>query len=355
MKLALSLAAAALLACSGSGDALSDAGDDAGAPDTGTPVDASGNDAAPDVAPPNTLTVVNVGLNGGTGTVTSDVGGIDCGATCSAVVAPGTTVTLTAAPGFDSFFSGWSGGGCTGTGTCAVTVTGGATVTATFKTFGYANSTDTLYRINGDTDAFTTVGAFGGDCAGLVIGDIAIDHTGAMYAVSIGGTPGLFAVDDTTATCTHVGNLGGPTCNGLTFGADPNDTSSDLLYAGCATSLYTIDVATGAATQVGAFGNGLSSSGDILSVRGFGTFATLTSGSGNDVLAAVDPATGQATVVGTDIGYAQVWGLGYANGALLGFTGADQLLSIDDTTGAGAVLDPATNVAAYGAAAWSAQ
>ncbi|MEO8302741.1 MAG: IPTL-CTERM sorting domain-containing protein [Betaproteobacteria bacterium] len=77
-----------------------------------------------------TLTVAKAG--NGTGTVTSDVGGINCGATCAASYTSGTVVTLTATPGAGQNFTGWSGGGCSGTGTCAVTVTAATTVTATF-------------------------------------------------------------------------------------------------------------------------------------------------------------------------------------------------------------------------------
>ena len=72
-----------------------------------------------------TLTVSRVG----TGTVTSDVGGINCGAMCSAVLNRGTVVTLTAS---GTGFSGWSGGGCAGIGTCQVTLNADTTVIATF-------------------------------------------------------------------------------------------------------------------------------------------------------------------------------------------------------------------------------
>src|SRR5206468_11466198 len=45
----------------------------------------------------------------------------------------GTVVTLTAAPAADSTFEGsWSGGGCTGTGPCTMTLTAATTVTAHF-------------------------------------------------------------------------------------------------------------------------------------------------------------------------------------------------------------------------------
>ncbi len=76
------------------------------------------------------LSVVLAG--GGTGVVISDLAGIACGPTCSRVVAPGTVLSLSAQPALGSVFAGWSGGGCSGTGTCLVTVTAATQVTATF-------------------------------------------------------------------------------------------------------------------------------------------------------------------------------------------------------------------------------
>jgi hypothetical protein len=82
--------------------------------------------------PQNTLTVSRAGT--GSGTVTSSPAGINCGATCSAMFDTGTQVTLTAAAAAGSTFAGWSGGGCSGTGTCKVTLNADTTVTATFNT-----------------------------------------------------------------------------------------------------------------------------------------------------------------------------------------------------------------------------
>src|SRR5688500_20328505 len=56
----------------------------------------------------------------GSGTVTSNPSGISCGTTCSRSFSGGTTVTLSAVPASGSVFGGWSGGGCTGTGSCTV-------------------------------------------------------------------------------------------------------------------------------------------------------------------------------------------------------------------------------------------
>lgn len=75
------------------------------------------------------LTVAKAGT--GSGTVTSDLGGIACGATCSADVADTSTVTLTATADAGSRFEGWSGA-CSGTTTCAVAMSEARAVTATF-------------------------------------------------------------------------------------------------------------------------------------------------------------------------------------------------------------------------------
>ncbi len=76
------------------------------------------------------LTVTKSGT--GSGTVTSAPAGINCGATCSASFTSGTSVTLSAAADSGSTFAGWSGGGCSGTAACTVTMSASTSVTATF-------------------------------------------------------------------------------------------------------------------------------------------------------------------------------------------------------------------------------
>lgn len=78
---------------------------------------------------PDELTVAKAGA--GAGTVGSSPAGIDCGATCTAIFASGTIVTLTPTPATGSTFSGWSGA-CTGTGVCAVLMSQSRRVTAGF-------------------------------------------------------------------------------------------------------------------------------------------------------------------------------------------------------------------------------
>lgn len=77
------------------------------------------------------LTISKAGT--GLGTVTSEPLGIGCGSSCSAKFAEGTKITLQATPASGSTFAGWSGGGCSGTAPCVITIEEAAVaVTATF-------------------------------------------------------------------------------------------------------------------------------------------------------------------------------------------------------------------------------
>ena len=77
--------------------------------------------------------ILNVSKSGGgSGTVTSSPAGINCGSTCSASFNYNTNVTLTAVSSTGSTFTGWSDSGCSGTGTCTVTMDAVKSVTANF-------------------------------------------------------------------------------------------------------------------------------------------------------------------------------------------------------------------------------
>ncbi|MDD2335986.1 MAG: malectin domain-containing carbohydrate-binding protein [Geobacteraceae bacterium] len=102
--------------------------------------------------PSSTQYSLLIGQNGtGTGTVTGS--GIDCGSVCTNAYAPGTVVTLAATPASGSAFAGWSGGGCSGTGTCTVTMNASTSITATF------NSSAVTYDITATASGNGTITA----------------------------------------------------------------------------------------------------------------------------------------------------------------------------------------------------
>src|SRR5438132_1146401 len=77
-----------------------------------------------------TLTVGKTGA--GNGTVTSSPAGITCGTTCAGAYVINTAVTLTAAPGRDSNFGGWSGCDSGSGANCTVTMGAARSATAPF-------------------------------------------------------------------------------------------------------------------------------------------------------------------------------------------------------------------------------
>jgi len=73
--------------------------------------------------PSGGMSNLTVQKNGtGSGTVTSQPPGIDCGTTCLAAFPTGTVVTLTAVPAAGSTLTGWAGPRCGGAGPCTITL-----------------------------------------------------------------------------------------------------------------------------------------------------------------------------------------------------------------------------------------
>ncbi|MBF0566770.1 MAG: hypothetical protein HQK89_16210 [Nitrospirae bacterium] len=68
----------------------------------------------------------------GSGTVSSD-GKINCGSMCIGMYSRSLRVTLTAEAIGGSTFAGWSGGGCSGTSSCTITMNSDTTIRATFN------------------------------------------------------------------------------------------------------------------------------------------------------------------------------------------------------------------------------
>lgn len=86
------------------------------------------------IAPPiNNFTLSLAKTGNGSGSLTSNPSGINCGLTCATNFSKDSSVTLTASPSADSIFRGWSGA-CTGSvSSCTVQMNSGKTVSAEFK------------------------------------------------------------------------------------------------------------------------------------------------------------------------------------------------------------------------------
>lgn len=216
----------------------------------------------------------------------------------------------------------------------------------------FGHSATRLFLLDVDSLAITDLGAFQfRDSDGVTplssqsMTDLAITADGAMYGCSFNA---LFRVELPSLVARKVASLA-DTFNGLTFvPAGFLEPDREVLLATVndppERSLYRIDVNTGAATLVGSFGNNLVSSGDVVAIRHDAMYAVVHgpkvgTAIPKDFLARINPATGGATVIGTGIGFNQVWGLGYWYGVLYGFAKNGKVVAIDPDTGVGTLVD----------------
>ena len=167
-----------------------------------------------DVLSYHTLNIETVGA--ASGTVTSTPGGINCGDTCTASFKKDSSITLTAIADEEAVFSGWSGGGCTGTGTCTVIMTDDTTVTATFRPFEPEPVYHTLAIETAGAGSGTVTSTPGGiNCGGTCTASFEKDSAVILTAIadeeavfsgwSGGGCTGtgtctVVMTDDTTVT-----------------------------------------------------------------------------------------------------------------------------------------------------------
>lgn len=227
-------------------------------------------------APTFALTVSRNGT--GSGTVTSNPTGINCGATCSANFAQGTTVTLTATPVSGSVFAGWSGGGCSGTGTCTVTMNAAQSVTATFNTAPTSTFNLTVNR-TGTGSGTITSNPTGINCGATCA---AVFNAGTSVTLSAAADSGATFAGWSGGGCSGTG-----TCT-LTMNAAQNVTAT----FNTAQSFGTLNL------QVSGLPSGNSATLTITGPSGFSQQRTILSGTGQSLS---DVVTGSYTVTAPSV------------------------------------------------------
>jgi alpha-tubulin suppressor-like RCC1 family protein len=99
-----------------------------------TATDSSGASGGTVLSVTDSSATLSVSRRGdGSGSVTSNPAGVDCGSVCAASFTTGTQVTLTARPLSGSVFAGWSGCDSVSGTTCSVTMSTSRTIQATFS------------------------------------------------------------------------------------------------------------------------------------------------------------------------------------------------------------------------------
>lgn len=185
----------------------------------------------------------------------------------------------------------------------------------------FGHSDNTLYRVDTVTRSVTEVGTFNG-CTN--VNDIALDETSSIYAST--GTE-LFYVETNTGNCTRIST--GTFPNSLSFvPAGTVEPDREALVGFQGGDYVKIDPKSGTVTKIGAIGDGLESSGDVVSAKGGKTFVSVRGKgcSDSDCLIEIDPATGALTRNWGPIGKTQVFGLAFWAGELYAFTNAGELV-----------------------------
>jgi len=203
---------------------------------------------------------------------------------------------------------------------------------ASWKIHVFAHSASELYSINPQTLAVRSVGPFVWPGAeSLEMKDIAIDAKGLMVGVT---KDKFFHVDLTTAHCTFKGTPG-VSMNSLSFipahNSDPTGPDR-LLGATTDGLLYEVNRNDGWSTLFGDLGR-WSSSGDMVSVAGVGTLAMVYKDPyPDDWLVSIDLKSGWVEAEIGSTALPDIFGLGYWDGVLYGFSNYGYILEIDPIT-----------------------
>jgi len=104
---------------------------------------------------------------------------VSCGDDCSELVPHGSSVTLTASGGVGASFAGWSGGGCSGTGSCTLSIAAAANVTASFVVRTYAVD---ISRVGNASMGRVVSAPAGLDCGSACSGPFAYGTTVTLTA-----------------------------------------------------------------------------------------------------------------------------------------------------------------------------
>ncbi|MBK8012604.1 MAG: hypothetical protein IPK13_14735 [Deltaproteobacteria bacterium] len=186
----------------------------------------------------------------------------------------------------------------------------------------YAHTGSMLYRFDPATFRTTPVGGFRG-VEGAIddVIDIAIDTDGMMLGGTTEGK--VYAIDPSSGFCRYRFTFDDK-LNGLTFLEDGR-----LVVAGERVSLVAPDDGRLIFELVG--GDVFQTSGDIIGLPDGFLYWTVR-GRGGDVLVRIDPRTGAVSERGAT-GKSGIYGLGYAEGKLFGFSREGAILTIDAGNG----------------------
>ena len=204
----------------------------------------------------------------------------------------------------------------------------------------FAHSDVELFRIDPETLEQTSVGEFTFEGEDDRITDIAINKDNLMIAISLESVYAVnFRTAETTLLSTFAQDQGGLTSLSYVL-QDRNDPDTEkLVAADFDGNVWEIAAASGARVFLGNYNgaqgeNGpLGSSGDIVSIKSFGTVATvIVEGDDTDHLAWIDPVTWEAELIG-DTNRDKIFGIGFWRNKIYGFTDNMEFVTLSQSDG----------------------
>ena len=218
----------------------------------------------------------------------------------------------------------------------------------------YVHTADTLYLIDDINFALTEVGDFNAP-NGERMTDLAITPDGEIYTVSSStgnSSSALWRINADTAQATLVGDVGdvGAQPNvGMTFLID-----GTLLATDKSGGVRKIDPSTGLVTELGEFGSGYATAGDLVAVEDGRMFAISDTGPQgnedlNNVLITIDPQTGSFIESIGQIGFGRVYGSAVANNKIYAFTDEGYVIEINPSNGVGTERALYSDISFWGA------
>jgi hypothetical protein len=201
----------------------------------------------------------------------------------------------------------------------------------------YAHTSSRLFTMDVNTYDIVQIGQFNYDQSPGSVTDIALDRWGILYAITFND---LFVCNPNNANCYYLADLPGGSTNGLTMippgVLDPNDDTLVAIANSGAWHQVTLVGNQANFNQIGSYGPGYSSSGDVFSISGVGTYgATDKSGvPGADVIVEADPSNGNViNDIATLQGYSGIYGLAGWEGKIFAFNSGGQVILVDPDQG----------------------
>jgi hypothetical protein len=197
----------------------------------------------------------------------------------------------------------------------------------------YAHTSSALFTM-GVTAPYdiTSIGAFKYDKFAGSMTDVALDRWGVLYGITFGD---LFVCNPANAQCYHLASIP-QSANGLTFlppgTLDPNDDT--LVAIAISGAWYKVTLVGNQAqfTQMGQYGAGYGSAGDVFSIQGVGTYGATTKSGVNtgNVIVEANPLNGNVVKdLATLTGYTTIYGLAGWQGKIFAFNSNGAIVLID--------------------------